>query len=105
LAVAISPDLETWLLPEKIAMCQRSVLHRLVDSLLEEDLTTAGRLLVGLTITADPVERALLLAQVDDEPDRDDDDGSLTEARLELARGGGISTEELERELEAGARR
>lgn len=83
-------------------MCQRAILHRLVDSLPEEDLTTAGRLLVGLTMTADPIERALLLAPVDDEPDTDDDDGGLTEARRELARGEGISTEELERELEVG---
>ncbi len=81
-------------------MCRREALHRLVDSLPEEDLTTAGRLLVGLTVTADAVERALLLAPPDDEPDTDNDDGGLTEARRELARGEGISTEELERELD-----
>ncbi len=80
-------------------MCSRATLHRLVDSLPEEDLTTAGRLLAGLTATADPLERALLLAPHDDEPDTDDDDGGLTEARRELARGEGISTEELQREL------
>jgi hypothetical protein len=80
-------------------MCQRATLHRLVDSLPDEDLTTAGRLLVGLTMTADAVERALLLAPADDEPDTDDDDGGLSEARRELARGEGISTEEIEREL------
>jgi hypothetical protein len=50
-------------------------------------------------VTADPVERSLLLAAPDDEPDTDDEDGGLTEARLELARDEGISTEELEREL------
>jgi hypothetical protein len=77
----------------------RAILHRLVDSLREEDLTTAGRLLVGLTATADAVERALLLAPFDDEPDTDDENGGLAEARRELARGDGISTEELEREL------
>lgn len=80
-------------------MCNRATLHRLVNSLPEEDLTTAGRLLAGLAVTADPVERALLLAPADDEPDTDDEDGGLTEARQELARGEGISTEELEREL------
>jgi hypothetical protein len=80
-------------------MCHCATLLRLVDSLPEEDLATAGRLLVGLTLTADAVERALLLAPSDDEPDMDDDDGGLTEARRELARGEGISTEELEREL------
>jgi hypothetical protein len=80
-------------------MCQRATLHRLVDSLPEEDLTTAGRLLIGLTVTADAVDRALLLARVDDEPDTDDQDGGLSEARRELARGEGISTEELRRKL------
>lgn len=80
-------------------MCHRATLHRLVDSLPEEDLPTAGRLLAGLTATADAVDRALLLAPDDDEPDTDDDDGGLTEARRELARGEGISTEELESEL------
>jgi hypothetical protein len=83
-------------------MCNRGTLHRLVDSLPEEDLTTAGRLLAGLVMTADAVGRALLLAQPDDEPDSDDEDGGLTEAREELARGEGISTEELERELGLG---
>jgi hypothetical protein len=83
-------------------MCQRAVLHRLVDSLPEEDLTTVGRLLVGLSMTVDPVERALLLAPPDDEPDTDDEDGGLSEARQELARGEGISTEDLERELKIG---
>lgn len=81
-------------------MCHRATLHRLVDSLPEEDLATAGRLLAGLAVTADPVERALLLAPPDDEPETDDEDGGLTEARQELARGEGISTDELERELE-----
>ena len=52
---------------------------------------------VGLTATADPVARALLLAPIDDEPDTDDDDGGLTEARRELASGEGISMEEIER--------
>jgi hypothetical protein len=83
-------------------MCRRDTLHRLVDALPEEDLTTAGRLLAGLTITADPVERALLLAPVDDELDTDDADGGLTEARQELARGEGSSTGELRRELGLG---
>ena len=47
-------------------MYPRATLHRLVDFLSEEDLTTAGRLLIGLTMTADAVERALLLAPMDD---------------------------------------
>lgn len=83
-------------------MGDRTTLHRLVDSLPEEDLTTACRVLAGLTATADSVERALLMAPADDEPDTDDDDGGLTEARRELARGEGISTDELRRELGLG---
>lgn len=80
-------------------MYQRETLHRLVDSLPEDDIATAGRLLAGLAVTADAVERALLLAPLDDEPDTDDADGGLSAARRELARGEGISTEELRREL------
>jgi hypothetical protein len=80
-------------------MCPRATLHRLVDALPEEDLTTAGRLLVGLTATADAVQRALLFAPADEEVDTDDADGGLSEARQELARGEGISTEALRREL------
>jgi hypothetical protein len=83
-------------------MSRRATLHRLINSLPEEDLPIAVRLLAGLTVTADAVERALLLAPDDDEPDTDDDDGGLAEARQELARGEGISTEELERELGLG---
>jgi hypothetical protein len=83
-------------------MCDRASIHRLVDTLPEEDLPAAGRLLVELTATADPVERSLLLAPDDDEADTDDYDGGLTEARRERAKGAGISTEELRRELGLG---
>lgn len=75
-------------------MCSRATLHRLVDSLPKEDLATAGRLLAGLSVTAEAVERALLLAPPDDEADDDDRDGGLPEARQELARGEGMSTEQ-----------
>lgn len=85
-------------------MTERATLHLLIDSLPQEDLTTAGRLLAGLAVTADPLERALLLAPPDDEPDTDDEDRGLTEARRELARGKGISTEELELDLENARR-
>jgi len=83
-------------------MVRRATLHRLVDSLPEEDLTIACRLLAGLTATVDAAERALLLAPADDEPDTDDEDGGLTEARAERERGEGISTDELRRELGLG---
>ena len=80
-------------------MSDRATLHRLLDALPEEDLPTAERVLAGLSATADPVTRALLLAPVDDEPDDDDDDGGLTDARAEVERGDVLTTEELQHEL------
>jgi hypothetical protein len=65
-------------------MAAREALHQLVDDLLEEDVRTAERLLAALVLTRDPVLQKLLTAPVDDEPDRDDDDGGLTEARREV---------------------
>lgn len=53
----------------------------------------------GFPWTGDPVERALLCAPFDDEPDTDDFDGGLTESRRSMARGEGITTEALKREL------
>jgi hypothetical protein len=77
----------------------RDALHQQIDALPEEDLPIAERLLAGLRATADPVARALVMAPVDDEPDDDDFDGGLTEAREEAARGEWISHEDLKREL------
>ena len=80
-------------------MCQRSTLHRLVDSLPEEDLTTAGRLLVGLTMTADAVERALLLAPDDDEPETPEERAAVEEALRDLREGRTVPHEEVKRLL------
>jgi hypothetical protein len=80
-------------------MCQRSTLHRLVDSLPEEDLTTAGRLLVGLTMTADAVERALLLAPDDDEPETPEERAAVEEALRDLREGRTVPHEEVKRRL------
>lgn len=44
--------------------------------------------------TNDPVLRALLSAPIDDEPDNDDFDGGLSEARWEAREGRTISHEE-----------
>lgn len=81
------------------AMSPRETLHRQIDALPEEDLPIVERLLAGLTATADPVLRALALAPLDDEPDDDDFDGGLTEAREAHRRGEGVTLEELKREL------
>ena len=80
-------------------MTKRQALHRLVDDLPEEDLTTAVRVLEGLRVTSDPVKWALDNAPPDDEPDDDDLDGGLTEARADAKAGRGLATDELRREL------
>ncbi len=79
-------------------MAPRQALHRLVDALPEHDLPTASRVLEALSLTADPVERALAAARPDNEPDNDDFDGGLTEARNEAV-DDLVSHEELKREL------
>jgi hypothetical protein len=80
-------------------MSPREALHQLVDDLPEVDLPTASRVLEALRDTSDPVRQLLDHAQLDDEPDEDDADGGLTEARRDAEAGHGISTEELRREL------
>lgn len=80
-------------------MRQRATLHRLVESLPEEDLTTAGRLLVGLTATADPVDRALLLALPDDEPEAPAERAGVEEALRDIREGRTVPHEEVKRHL------
>ncbi len=80
-------------------MSSRDSLHRLIDNLPEQDVPTATRVLEALRATGDPVRWALDNARIDDEPDQDDFDGGLTEARQEVEAGRGISTEELRRRL------
>ena len=80
-------------------MTARETLHRIVDDLPDSDLSTATRVLGALRATGDPVLQALLSAPADDEPDDDDFDGGLTEARREARQGLGISHEEAKREL------
>jgi hypothetical protein len=77
----------------------RESLHRLVDDLPEEDLPTAGRVLEALRATGDPVRFALDNAPFDDEPDDDDLDGGLSQARQEAETEPGITTAELRRKL------
>jgi hypothetical protein len=80
-------------------MSPREALHHLVDDLPETDLPTASRVLEALRDTSDPVRRALDRAPMDDEPDADDADGGLTEARRDAEAGRGLTTEELRRAL------
>lgn len=76
-------------------MTTREMLHVIVDKLPETELITAARILIALDRPSDAVQIALASAPVDDEPDDDDYDGGLTEARS----GQTISHEELLRRL------
>jgi len=76
-------------------MTTRAILHVLVDKLPETELMTAARILTALEQPVDPLQILLANAPVDDEPDDDDFDGGLTEARS----GETISHEELIRRL------
>lgn len=80
-------------------MTRREALHQLLDELPETDLPAVTRVLEALRATSDPLVRALDSAPLDDEPDDDDLDGGLTEARRDAEAGRGITTEELRREL------
>lgn len=80
-------------------MSERERLHRLVDELPEQDVPTGTRVLEALRISGDPVLRSLKNAPYDDEPDEDDCDGYLTEARTEAEAGRGLTTEQLRRKL------
>ena len=76
-------------------MTTREMLHVIVDKLPETELTTAARILIALDKPADELQILLAAAPLDDEPDDDDFDGGLTEARS----GKTISHEELIRRL------
>lgn len=80
-------------------MTAREALHRLVDHLPEHDLPVAARVLEALNDTANPVSQALLRAPMDDEPDDDNFDGGLTQAREEAAQSQLLSHDEVKREL------
>lgn len=80
-------------------MAGRDALHKLVDALPERDIPAVSRILEALNLTADPVARSLVMAPFDDEPDDDDFDGGLSEARREAEEGRLLSHEEIQREL------
>jgi hypothetical protein len=76
-------------------MTTREMLHVIVDKLPETELMTAARILIALDRPSDALQLALASAPLDDEPDDDDFDGGLTEARS----GETISHDELLRRL------
>ncbi|HVT17760.1 MAG TPA: hypothetical protein VHQ90_16475 [Thermoanaerobaculia bacterium] len=75
----------------------RAELHEILDALPETDLPAAEKALRKLGDAA--VLQALDRAPLDDEPDDDDHDGQLTEARRDAAQGRGVTTEELRKRL------
>ncbi len=63
-------------------MSAREELHHLVDQIPEADVLAARRLLHSLM---DPVERALLLAPIDDEAETEDERAAVDAARKDPA--------------------
>jgi len=80
-------------------MTARQALHHLVDDLPEREVPTAKRVLEALSLAGDPIHRSLMSAPFDEEPDDDDFDGGLTEARREAREGNFVSHEAVKREL------
>ncbi len=81
-------------------MSPRQALHQILDELPERDLPTVSRVLEALKATVkDPVAETLDHAPFDDEPDDDDFDGGLSEARRTAEQGKGMTTARLRREL------
>jgi hypothetical protein len=76
-------------------MTTRELLHEIVNKLPESELITAARILIALDQPADSLKMLLANAPLDDEPDDDDFDGGLSEARS----GPSITHEELLRRL------
>lgn len=78
-------------------MTTRELLHDIVDKLPDNELVTAARILTALEQPADSLQILLANAPTDDEPDDDDFDGGLTEARKDLEAGRTISHDEVKR--------
>lgn len=80
-------------------MSPREALHQQIDALAEEDLHIAERLLAGLSVTADPILRALALAPVDDEPETPEERQAVEEALRDIREGRTVLHEEARRRL------
>jgi hypothetical protein len=77
-------------------MSARHILHQLVDELPAEDISTAERILQALSATA-PSHVPLDEAPFDTEPDDDNFDGGLAEARADAEAGRVVPHEEVKR--------
>jgi len=79
-------------------MGSKDVLHRLIDALPENELTSAERFLTGL-LEHDAMLRALDAAAEDDEPSTPEEDAGADEAWQEYLRGKAVSADEAKRRL------
>jgi len=74
-------------------MSPRDILHQLIEELPAQDIPTAARVLQALSAAPAP-HVPLDAAPFDDEPDDDDFDGGLAEARADVEAGRVVSQEE-----------
>ncbi len=77
-------------------MVTRDDLPRLISDLPESELETVRGFIVR---RIDPVERALMDAPLDDEPETDEEPAAVAEAQEAYARGDAVADEDLDREL------
>lgn len=75
----------------------RAEQHDILAALPEADLPAAEQALLRLGTSA--AHRALDGAPLDDEPDEEDFDGQLAQARQDATAGHGVTTDELRRRL------
>jgi hypothetical protein len=80
-------------------MVTKADLYRLIDALPEAELPVAERFLTALEVDAAAPHTPPELAETDDEPLTAEDEADLAEARAELARGEGLTTEQVRRAL------
>lgn len=78
---------------------ERRQAHALLDLLPATQLGAVRTLLESMVESASPWEQTLATAQVDPEDVNDDTAASINKARASLARGEGISHEEILREF------
>jgi hypothetical protein len=79
-------------------MSARAKVHRLVDSLPDEEMEAVERFLSELT-TLDPLERVLLLAPPDDEPETEEERALVEEGLRDIREGRVRSHRDVKRSL------
>jgi hypothetical protein len=79
-------------------MSARANAHRLLDSLPDQDMEAVERFLSELT-TLDPLERVLLLAPADDEPETEEERALVEEGLRDICEGRIRSHQDVKRSL------